>query len=122
MRISRDGLKVMSHEALTWWMRSLTRYVRSNEPDLTNRQMALMFIIYKTEGPHTVRTLSVPLLAPKPNISRLLTSLAMLSFVKREPDRTDRRNVFFVKTDKGRAFLARFEEMIMASVPVKVAA
>ncbi len=103
-------------------MESLTRYVRSNEPDLTNRQIALMFLVYKTNGPHTVRSLALPLRAPKANVSRLLTSLAMLGFVKREPDRADKRNVFFVETDKGRAFLARLEKMITATEIIRAAA
>src|SRR3546814_14873458 len=41
--------------ALSNWMRTIVDYVRSGEPDLTNRQMALMMIVYILPGPHTVR-------------------------------------------------------------------
>ena len=39
-------------------MRALIAYVRSGEPDLTNRQMALLMLVYLTPGPHTVRGLA----------------------------------------------------------------
>jgi hypothetical protein len=37
---------------------ALIAYVRSGEPDLTNRQMALLMLVYLTPGPHTVRGLA----------------------------------------------------------------
>ena len=48
----------MADQALGSWMRTLIGYVRSGEPDLTNRQMALMLLVYLTPGPHTVRGLA----------------------------------------------------------------
>ena len=45
----------MSEVSLTGWMKALIAYVRSGEPDLTNRQMALLMLVYLTPGPHTVR-------------------------------------------------------------------
>jgi hypothetical protein len=45
----------MSEVSLSGWMRALVGYVRSGEPDLTNRQMALLMIVYLTPGPHTWR-------------------------------------------------------------------
>ncbi len=39
-------------------MRALIAYVRSGVPDLTNRQMALLMLVYLTPGPHTVRGLA----------------------------------------------------------------
>ena len=54
----------MADASLSGWMRALIQYVRSGEPDLTNRQMALLMLVYLTPGPHTVRglarTLGVP--------------------------------------------------------------
>ena len=44
----------MSEVSLTGWMKALIAYVRSGEPDLTNRQMALLMLVYLTPGPHTV--------------------------------------------------------------------
>ena len=48
----------MDQETLSRWMRALIAYVRSGEPDLTNRQMALLLLVYLTPGPHTVRCLA----------------------------------------------------------------
>ncbi|MEP7129943.1 MAG: MarR family transcriptional regulator, partial [Sphingomicrobium sp.] len=36
----------MSEVSLTGWMKALIAYVRSGEPDLTNRQMALLMLVY----------------------------------------------------------------------------
>ena len=46
----------MSEVSLNGWMKALIAYVRSGEPDLTNRQMALLMLVYLTPGPHTVRS------------------------------------------------------------------
>ena len=48
----------MGDASLSGWMRALIAYVRSGEPDLTNRQMALLMLVYLTPGPHTVRGLA----------------------------------------------------------------
>ena len=36
----------MGEVSLTSWMKALIAYVRSGEPDLTNRQMALLMLVY----------------------------------------------------------------------------
>ena len=36
----------MADQALKGWMQTLINYVRSGQPDLTNRQMALMLLVY----------------------------------------------------------------------------
>jgi hypothetical protein len=38
----------MDDSSLSMWMRALIGYVRSGEPDLTNRQMALLMLVYLT--------------------------------------------------------------------------
>ena len=47
-------------------METLIGYVRSGQPDLTNRQMALLMVVYQTPGPHTVRGLAHILGVSKP--------------------------------------------------------
>ncbi len=88
-------------------MRELLLYVRSGHPDLTNRQMAAMMVVAWTEGPHTVRGLAELLGVGKPVITRILNSLGSIGFLRRMPDRQDRRNVFIALTDAGRDFLER---------------
>jgi DNA-binding MarR family transcriptional regulator len=90
-------------------MRTLIAYVRSGEPDLTNRQMALMLLVYLTPGPHTVRGLAERLGVSKPVITRVLNTLGALGYLRRVRDESDRRNVFVAKTGSGQDFLEGFE-------------
>jgi DNA-binding MarR family transcriptional regulator len=90
-------------------MQTLIRYVKSGEPDLTNRQMALMLLVYLTPGPHTVRGLAHLLGVSKPVITRALNTLGSLGYLRRVRDESDRRNVFVAKTGSGQDFLDGFE-------------
>lgn len=99
----------MADQALGSWMRTLIAYVRSGEPDLTNRQMALMLVVYLTPGPHTVRGLAERLGVSKPVITRALNTLGALGYLRRVRDESDRRNVFVAKTGNGQDFLEGFE-------------
>jgi DNA-binding MarR family transcriptional regulator len=99
----------VADQALGSWMRTLIGYVRSGEPDLTNRQMALMLVVYLTPGPHTVRGLAERLGVSKPVITRALNTLGALGYLRRVRDESDRRNVFVAKTGTGQDFLEGFE-------------
>jgi DNA-binding MarR family transcriptional regulator len=93
-------------------MQTLISYVRSGQPDLTNRQMALMLLVYLTPGPHTVRGLAHILGVSKPVITRALNTLGTLGYLRRVRDEADRRNVFVAQTSIGQEFLERFERNI----------
>ncbi|HJQ17274.1 MAG TPA: MarR family transcriptional regulator [Allosphingosinicella sp.] len=93
-------------------MNALISYVRSGQPDLTNRQMALMLLVYLTPGPHTVRGLAQILDVSKPVITRALNTLGTLGYLRRVRDEADRRNVFVAKTSIGQEFLESFESNI----------
>ena len=99
----------MSEVSLTGWMKALIAYVRSGEPDLTNRQMALLMLVYLTPGPHTVRGLARVLGVSKPVVTRALNTLGALGYLRRERDQDDRRNVFVVRTNNGAEFLEGFK-------------
>ncbi len=99
----------MADQALRSWMHTLIAYVRSGQPDLTNRQMALMMLVYLTPGPHTVRGLAHLLGVSKPVITRALNTLGSLGYLRRVRDETDRRNVFVAKTSIGQEFLDSFK-------------
>jgi DNA-binding MarR family transcriptional regulator len=103
------GAVPVAEQALGSWMRTLIAYVRSGEPDLTNRQMALMLLVYLTPGPHTVRGLAERLGVSKPVITRALNTLGALGYLRRVRDESDRRNVFVAKTGSGQDFLEGFE-------------
>jgi DNA-binding MarR family transcriptional regulator len=93
-------------------MHTLIGYVQSGQPDLTNRQMALMLLVYLTPGPHTVRGLAQALGVSKPVITRALNTLGSLGYLRRVRDEADRRNVFVAKTTSGQEFLESFERNI----------
>jgi len=106
----------VSERALQNWMHTLIGYVQSGQPDLTNRQMALMLVVYLTQGPHTVRGLAHALGVSKPVITRALNTLGSLGYLRRVRDEADRRNVFVAKTRTGQEFLESFERNIEQEV------
>ena len=105
----------MGEESLSRWMRALIAYVRSGEPDLTNRQMALLMLVYLTPGPHTVRGLAKVIGVSKPVVTRALNTLGALGYLRRERDQDDRRNVFIVRTSDGADFLEGFKRNLRES-------
>ena len=98
----------MSEVSLTGWMKALIAYVRSGEPDLTNRQMALLMLVYLKPGPHTVRGLARALNVSKPVVTRALNRLGALGYLRRQRDDSDKRNIFVARTSEGAEFLAEF--------------
>lgn len=105
----------MTDRSLTGWMRTLIDYVRSGEPDMTNRQMALLMLVYLTPGPHTVRGLAGSLGVSKPVITRALNTLGTIGYLRRERDQDDRRNIFVVRTKDGTDFLDGFKRALRRS-------
>lgn len=104
----------LSRSSLSIWMQALVDYVRSGQPDLTNRQMALLMRVYLTPGPHTVRGLAQSLGVSKPVITRALNRLGALGYLRRQRDENDKRNIFVERTDEGAIFLAEFEHFLAA--------
>lgn len=98
----------MLDPSLSSWKNTLIDYVRSGEPDLTNRQMALLLLVYLDPGPHTVRGLARALNVSKPVVTRALNRLGTLGYLRRQRDDTDKRNIFVARTPEGAEFLAEF--------------
>lgn len=105
----------MKNDSLSSWMEALIGYVRSGQPDLTNRQMALLLLVYRTNGPHTVRGLAALLGVSKPVVTRALNTLGSLGYLRRERDESDRRNIFVTRTHLGAEFLEGFKSLISGS-------
>ncbi len=97
---------------LSNWMATLVDYVRSGEPDLTNRQMALLMVVYLNPGPHTVRGLARALNVSKPVVTRALNRLGALGYLRRQRDDSDKRNIFVARTSQGAEFLEEFGQFI----------
>lgn len=109
MELVRDQV-----EALNLWRRVTVSTVRSDAPDLTARQLAVLMTVRLQPAPHTVRGLAATLNVGKPAITRALDTLSRLGFVQRRRDPKDGRNVFVERTDKGDAFLETLGQTIMA--------
>ena len=105
-------MNAMSDQSLYSWKNTLIDYVRSGEPDLTNRQMALMLLVYLDAGPHTVRGLAKALNVSKPVVTRALNRLGALGYLRRQRDETDKRNIFVARTPEGADFLAEFGQFV----------
>jgi DNA-binding MarR family transcriptional regulator len=99
-------------DRLSEWRHALLRYVKSGDPDLTNRQMALLLVVGREGGLHTVRGLAARLGVSKPVVTRALNSLTGLELVKRRIDERDRRSVFIDLTAEGEIFLVAFEALL----------
>jgi DNA-binding MarR family transcriptional regulator len=99
---------------LTSWRDVLADAVRSDGPDLSMRQWAILLTIYLNAGPHTVRGLSRDLNVPKPAISRALDALSILGFVRRVRDEADRRIVLVQRTTDGAKYVDEFARIVGA--------
>ena len=108
MELARDHV-----EALDLWRRVTVQTVRSEAPDLTARQLAVLMTVRLQPAPHTVRGLAAALNVGKPAITRALDTLSRLGFVQRRRDPKDGRNVFVERTEKGDAFLALLGQTIL---------
>ena len=86
--------------------------VRSEGPDLSLRQWAILMTVYLTPGPHTVRALSRDLNVPKPAVSRALDALSILGFIRRVRDSADKRIVLVQKTPEGALYVDDFARLV----------
>lgn len=84
---------------------TIVALVRSDGPDLSARQLAVLLTVYLGEGPHTVRGLASDLNVSKPAITRALDRLGELDLARRKVDPADRRSVLVQRTPKGTGFL-----------------
>ncbi|MEM9670551.1 MAG: MarR family transcriptional regulator [Pseudomonadota bacterium] len=102
-------------QALTLWRRTVVASVRSDKPDLTARQQAILLTVSLTRGPHTVRGLAETLDVAKPAITRALDTLTRANLLRRVRDDSDLRNVFIERTRDGAEYLRGFAELILAA-------
>jgi DNA-binding MarR family transcriptional regulator len=100
------------NSVLSNWRDVLADSVRSDGPDLSMRQWAILLTVYLNAGPHTVRALARELGVPKPAISRALDALSILGFVRRVRDETDRRIVLVQKTPEGSIYIDQFARLV----------
>lgn len=99
-------------DALGLWHDVVVQMVRTDGPDLSARQMALLLTVYLVPPPHTVRGLAADLNVSKPAITRALDTLGRLGFIKRRRDEADKRNVLVQRTVAGSIFLRDLGDLI----------
>jgi DNA-binding MarR family transcriptional regulator len=109
------SLHLRSSQALRLWREVTEQSVRDAVLDLTQRQLALLLVIYLESPPHTVRGLAARLNVTKPVITRALNSMGELQMVERYRDPADKRNVLIKRTVAGSLFLESLSERIIAS-------
>lgn len=105
-------LSFESRQALDLWRRVTVSTVRSDAPDLTARQMAVLMTVSLAPAPHTVRGLAATLGVGKPAITRALDTLSGLDLLARRRDPADGRNVLVERTPQGLDFLSAFGDRI----------
>jgi DNA-binding MarR family transcriptional regulator len=108
------AISMRPSQALRLWQRVTLSEVRAAAPDLTMRQVAILFTIYLDSPPHTVRGLAATLKVTKPVITRALDTMGALQLVSRHRDENDRRNVLIRRTVQGALFVERFGDAIIA--------
>ncbi|MBL4788458.1 MAG: MarR family transcriptional regulator [Kordiimonadaceae bacterium] len=95
------------------WREAHLQSVRSQDPDLTSRQMSVLLSVYMTDPPHTVRGLSAELNVTKPVITRSLDTMGRMGLVKRKRDESDKRSVLIQRTVKGAVYLSELSDRIL---------
>lgn len=100
-------------DALDMWRRVLVETVRSDTPDMTARQQAILMTVCLTSGPHTVRGLAETLDIAKPAVTRALDALEKCSLIKRIPDERDLRSVLVERTVDATAYLNELARLIV---------
>ena len=105
-------MKLAEREALEIWRVTLAETVRRGALDLTSRQQAILFCVYLTEPPHTVRGIAASLALHKPAVTRALDRLEELGLVRRKDDPDDGRSTLVQRTVKGSVYLSEFADML----------
>jgi DNA-binding MarR family transcriptional regulator len=98
------------------WREAHRACVRSDDPDLTSRQLAVLMSVYLEPRPQTVRSLAKKLDVTKAVITRAITRLAKLGYVKRAPDPQDKRSIILTRTPNGIHYLTQFAEIIQTEM------
>ena len=112
-------MQLSEREGLELWRRAVTASVRSDAPDLTARQQAILMTIALMPGPHTVRGLAEQLNIAKPAVTRALDALERLDFIKRVRDEADLRNIFLERRPPGMTYLRQFAGLVLAAASGK---
>lgn len=107
------GVELRNAQALKLLHDLALGQVRDGEPDLTQRQLAILLTVYLEVPPHTVRGLAAKLGVTKPVVTRALDTMGKLGIVTRKRDDADRRNVVVQRTVKGSLYVERLGDLLV---------
>lgn len=93
-------------EPVGLWQAITRQALQPGQPDLTNRQTAILLMVHTEPGPHTVRGLAGQLGLGKPAVVRALDTLSAAGLLTRTPDPDDRRSVRVEPTRAGALMIA----------------
>ena len=102
----------MTNQDIITWFNALVEGVRSEEEDLSARQMAIFFSIYIKNNPQTVRGLAKNLNISKPAVSRAVDFLSSLEYVRRIEDSADKRSIVIQRTVKGSIYFDKLRDRL----------
>jgi DNA-binding MarR family transcriptional regulator len=88
------------------WQTITSQALSPGQPDLTNRQTAILLTVHTEPGPHTVRGLAERHGIGKPAVVRALDTLSQAGLLRRAPDPSDRRSVLVEPTEAGAHLIA----------------
>lgn len=94
------------------YLNATATMVRSETPDLTDRQKAVFLKAYLDETPQTVRGLAEYCNISKPAITRALDRLAEYDLIRRKTDPMDRRSIHVQRTPAGQAYLRQIGDIL----------
>ncbi len=99
-------------DALRLWHDVCLDMVHGNEPELNNRQTAILLTIYLEPPPHSVRDLAEKLGVTKPVITRALDTMGQMGLVSRRRDEADRRVLRIQRTLEGSLYLEKLSDAV----------
>ena len=107
-----NTLKINPGQALKLWHQVGVALVQDGDKDLTQRQIAILLIVYLETPPHTVRGLAAHLDVTKPVITRALDTMGRMNLLSRRRDENDKRNVVISRTVEGALYLEKLADLI----------
>ena len=113
LRHRRGVDESMRRAKLIAFLNATVTMVRSDKPDLTDRQKAVLVKAYVDDRDQTVRGLAKYAQVSKPAITRALDRLAEFDLIRRKTDPLDRRSVIVQQTAAGRAYLREFGDILV---------
>lgn len=107
---------------LAAYLHTTVAMVRSESPDLTDRQKAVLLKVYIDDEPQTVRGLAVYAKVSKPAITRALDRLGEFDLIRRKTDPNDRRSVLVQRTMAGQNYIRQIETILSSAATSSPAA